>query len=146
VIYSNLKYDTPKNVDIYDIFPLHLFFYLLQECIFNHSVPGIWYSFLRARVLLCLGCVEWGRHEGEGGQTSNEVDLGRASTANENSVTFQVFASGFKIQKNVFAVSYHRGFSAHISSTKKFALGYSICSANYITNYLDYSNEGHCNS
>jgi hypothetical protein len=40
--------------------------------------------------------VEWGREEGEGGQTSNEVDLGRASTANENSVIFQVFASGFQ--------------------------------------------------
>jgi hypothetical protein len=51
--------------------------------------------------------VEWGSQEGEGGQTSNEVDLGRASTANENSVISQVFASGFKMQKNIFAVSYH---------------------------------------
>jgi hypothetical protein len=51
--------------------------------------------------------VEWGRQEEEEGQASNEVDLGRASTANENSVTFLVFASGFKIQKNIFAVGYH---------------------------------------
>jgi hypothetical protein len=92
-----------------------------------------------------LGCEEWGRQEGEGGQASNEVDLGRASTANENSVTSQVFASGFKMQKNVFAVSYHQGFSAHNSSPKKCALGYSICSADYIINFLDYGSARHCN-
>jgi hypothetical protein len=85
-----------------------------------------------------------GRRE-RGGQTSNEVDLGRASTANENSVTFQVFASGFKIQKNIFAVSYHRGFSTHKSVPKKYALGYSVCSADYVTDFLDYSSERHCN-
>ena len=97
-------------------------------------LPSIWYSFLRARVRLCLGCAEWGRQEGAEGQASNEVDLGRAATANENWLTFQVFASGFKIQKNIFVVSYHRGFSAHSYLPKKYELGYSIWSAVCITN------------
>ena len=58
---------------------------------------------------------------------------------------FRCLIPGFKIQKNIFSVSYQRGFSAHSSSTKKYALEYSICSADYITNFLDYSSERHCN-
>jgi len=57
---------------------------------------------------------------------------------------FRCLLPGFKIQ-NIFAVSYHRGFSAHSSSTKKYALKYSICSADYITTFLDYSSERQCN-
>jgi len=90
-------------------YPAHLlpFIRIYFQALCAQYLVFVFYA--RARVRLCLGCVEWGKKEGEEGQTSNEVDLGRASTANENSVTFQVFASGFKIQKNIFAVSYFRG-------------------------------------